>query len=94
MALKKHLERENSDLKSKIAHLRAVNEQLEHRRMMDMEGFAADITMLRKKLRTIERKLLQVRQINEHLLHIRAGSHGISANQMPWLFISNTVQST
>lgn len=51
------------ELESKIAKGLSINRQLETRRCQDREGFVNDVSMLRKKLSMIERRMHQMRLI-------------------------------
>ncbi len=51
------------DLEGRVSKLTEQNRQLETRRHMDMEGFTADITNLRKMLAATDRKLHEMRLV-------------------------------
>ena len=53
-----------AELEAKIAKLEDKSRELEHRRALDLEGFTADITNLRKSLIAVDRKLHQMRLIH------------------------------
>ena len=50
-------------LRPQNMRLSEANRTLEQRRQMDMEGFAADVTALRRALSTVDRKLLSMRLV-------------------------------
>ena len=52
-----------ADLESKISKLTSINRQLETRRSLDLEGFVNEVSLLRKKLSVVDRRLHQMRLI-------------------------------
>ncbi len=62
-ATKSQLERRVGELEVRSAKLSESNKQLELRRHLDMEGYTADITALRKALAAVDRKLHEMRLI-------------------------------
>ncbi|KAG1679502.1 hypothetical protein FOA52_011101 [Chlamydomonas sp. UWO 241] len=62
-ATKAALEKRVVELEGRSAKLSEHNKGLETRRHMDMEGFTADLTNLRKMLASIERKLHEMRLV-------------------------------
>ena len=60
-SMKASYERRVADLESRNARLTAANAELESRRAMDVEGFAATVSSLRQKLKSVERKQLTMR---------------------------------
>eukprot|EP00878_Enallax_costatus_P033337 GHUV01036756.1.p1 GENE.GHUV01036756.1~~GHUV01036756.1.p1 ORF type:complete len:405 (+),score=164.28 GHUV01036756.1:265-1479(+) len=53
-----------AELESRVSRLLEANRQLELRRQLDVDGWAADVTNLRKTLAAVDRKLLQMRLID------------------------------
>ena len=52
------------DLEARCARLSEANRQLELRRALEADGWAADVALLRKQLAAVDRKLLQMRLID------------------------------
>eukprot|EP00775_Hariotina_reticulata_P012249 gene12249-12386_t len=52
-----------ADLEARVTKLLEANRQLELRRQLDVDGWTADVTSLRKTLAAVDRKLLQMRLI-------------------------------
>ncbi|GAX72690.1 hypothetical protein CEUSTIGMA_g146.t1 [Chlamydomonas eustigma] len=63
-ATKAQLEKRVTELEARSCKLAEQNKALDQRRHMDMEGFAADATHLRKMLASIDRKLHEMRLID------------------------------
>lgn len=57
-------EKRIAELEGRVKRLSEANKQLEVRRQMDMDGWTADVTLLRKQLAAVDRKLLQMRLID------------------------------
>uniref|UniRef100_A0A383VMW0 Uncharacterized protein n=1 Tax=Tetradesmus obliquus TaxID=3088 RepID=A0A383VMW0_TETOB len=53
-----------TELEGRVSRLLEANRQLELRRQLDVDGWAADVTALRKTLAAVDRKLLQMRLID------------------------------
>ncbi|KAF6256024.1 hypothetical protein COO60DRAFT_1627324 [Scenedesmus sp. NREL 46B-D3] len=53
-----------AELEGRVSRLLDANRQLELRRQLDVDGWAADVTALRKTLGAVDRKLLQMRLID------------------------------
>lgn len=62
-AAKAQYERRAADLEARCARLVEDNRALEVRRSRDVEGYLNDISLLRKQLSAIDRKLLQMRLV-------------------------------
>lgn len=62
--MKSQYEQRIGDMETKIMRLKEKNKQLEHRRALDLEGFTNDITILRKQLAVVDRKLHQMRLVD------------------------------
>ncbi|KAK9814374.1 hypothetical protein WJX72_004785 [[Myrmecia] bisecta] len=60
-AVKAQHERRIGELEGKVARLQEQNKQLEYRRALDVEGWVSDVTILRKQLAAVDRKLHQMR---------------------------------
>jgi septal ring factor EnvC (AmiA/AmiB activator) len=60
-AVKAQLEERVADLGSKLARTKDALAKSEHRRALDAEGFTNDVTLLRKQLKAVDRKLHQTR---------------------------------
>ena len=63
-AMKSQYERRIEGMEAKLMRFKEKNKQLEHRRALDLEGFTNDITILRKQLAAVDRKLHQMRLID------------------------------
>lgn len=61
MAVKAELEQRVQELESKVAKAKEKLKQAEHRRALDSEGFTNDVSLLRKQLSAVDRKLHQMR---------------------------------
>lgn len=61
MAVKAELEQRVQELESKVSRGKEKVKQAEHRRAMDAEGFTNDVSLLRKQLAAVDRKLHQMR---------------------------------
>jgi hypothetical protein len=61
MAVKAELEQRVQELESKVTKSKEKLKQAEHRRAMDAEGFTNDVSLLRKQLSAVDRKLHQMR---------------------------------
>ncbi|GBF99207.1 hypothetical protein Rsub_12466 [Raphidocelis subcapitata] len=57
-------DRRIAELEARVARLSEANRQLETRRQLEADGWAADVTLLRKQLAAVDRKLLQMRLID------------------------------
>ncbi len=57
-------ERRVEELEARCARLTEANKQQELRRALDCDGWTADVTLLRKALAAVDRKLLQMRLID------------------------------
>lgn len=64
-SMKFQYERRIRDLESKAKKLTEKNKQLEYRRALDSEGFTNDISLLRKQLLVLDRKLHQMRLLDQ-----------------------------
>lgn len=53
-----------AELEARSSRLAESNRQLELRRQLDADGWAADVAMLRKRVSAVDRKLLQMRLID------------------------------
>eukprot|EP00210_Caulerpa_lentillifera_P000787 g762.t1 len=62
-SVKEDYERRTTELEEKSSRLSAKNKQLETRRSLDKEGFVSEISLLRKKLEVIDRRLHQMRLV-------------------------------
>jgi coiled-coil domain-containing protein 77 len=71
--LQQHSERHAHELEQRIAWLKGANRQLELRRMMDVEGFAADVAHLRKQLAAVDRHVTPASQLPPVPSHCRVG---------------------
>lgn len=60
-SIKVQLEARVSDLESKLSRAKEGWKQAEHRRALDSEGFTNDISLLRKQLAAVDRKLHSMR---------------------------------
>jgi coiled-coil domain-containing protein 77 len=60
-AVKAQLEERIADLEAKLARTKDALAKSEHRRALDAEGFTNDVTLLRKQLTAVDRKLHQMR---------------------------------
>jgi hypothetical protein len=56
-SIKVQLEARVSDLESKLSRAKEGWRQAEHRRALDSEGFTNDVSLLRKQLAAVDRKL-------------------------------------
>ena len=63
-SVKAAAEQRIEELESKVQRLSEANKQLELRRQLDVDGWTADVTLLRKQLAAVDRKLLQMRLID------------------------------
>ncbi|KAF8064637.1 ccdc77 [Scenedesmus sp. PABB004] len=61
---KEAAERRIAELEGRVGRLLEANRQLELRRQLDADGWAADVTRLRQSLAVVDRKLLQMRLID------------------------------
>lgn len=59
--MQQSLEQQLAEAKAKLARALAGRQQLEQRRALDVEGFTADIALLRKALTATDRRLHQMR---------------------------------
>lgn len=57
-------DRRIAELEARAGRLAEANRQLELRRQLDADGWTADVTLLRKQLAAVDRKLLQMRLID------------------------------
>lgn len=64
MAVKGELEQRVQELEIKVTKSKEKVKQAEHRRAMDAEGFTNDVSLLRKQLTAVDRKLHQMRLQN------------------------------
>jgi coiled-coil domain-containing protein 77 len=53
-----------AELEARCTKLKEANRSLEMRRQLDVDGWTADVTLLRKQLAAVDRKLLQMRLID------------------------------
>ncbi|KIZ06949.1 Coiled-coil domain-containing protein 77 [Monoraphidium neglectum] len=53
-----------ADLEARASRLQDSNRQLEQRRQLEVDGWGADVTLLRKQLAAVDRKLTQMRLID------------------------------
>ena len=56
-------ERRINELEGQLRTLRKKHKELEHRRALDLEGFTADVTTLRRLLSAVDRRLHQTRLV-------------------------------
>ncbi|GMH33975.1 hypothetical protein BSKO_01809 [Bryopsis sp. KO-2023] len=63
-SMKGQYEQRASDLETKVQKLTEKNKQIEYRRALDLEGFTSDISLLRKQLLVLDRKLHQMRLLD------------------------------
>ena len=56
-------ERRINELEGQLKTLRRKHKELEHRRALDLEGFTADVTTLRRLLSAVDRRLHQTRLV-------------------------------
>jgi coiled-coil domain-containing protein 77 len=56
-------ERRINELEGQLKTLRKKHKELEHRRALDLEGFTADVTALRRLLSAVDRRLHQTRLV-------------------------------
>jgi hypothetical protein len=55
-----------ADLEARASRLQDSNRQLEQRRQLEVDGWGADVTLLRKQLAAVDRKLTQMRLIDRY----------------------------
>lgn len=61
LAVKAELEQRGNELEVKLAKTKEKLKQAEHRRALEAEGFTNDVSLLRKQLGAVDRKLHQMR---------------------------------
>ena len=61
LAVKTELEQRGHDLEVKLSKTKDKLKQAEHRRSLEAEGFTNDVSLLRKQLASVDRKLHQMR---------------------------------
>ena len=66
------------ELEARAARLQEANRQLEQRRALEADGWTADVSLLRKQLAAVDRKLTQMRLID------RCGA-GAAGRGLRWL---------
>lgn len=64
LAVKSELEQRTNELEVKLAKTKDKLKQAENRRALEAEGFTNDVSILRKQLNTVDRKLHQMRLQN------------------------------
>ena len=60
-AVRRQWEQRIAELEGKLARLREAHRALEYRRALDIEGFGADVTLLRKQAAALDRRLTAAR---------------------------------
>lgn len=53
-----------AELEARVARLQDSNRQLEQRRALEADGWTADVSLLRKQVAAVDRKLTQMRLID------------------------------